>query len=627
MLQACILAAFACVLYVQTIYFDEFVADDNMVISANRFVQQGIAGIPDILTHDSFYGFDTQLNRQNTRKTYRPLSLVMFAVEKSLFNSNQRMAHVVHIALYALTVVALWRMLRRLLPESRGFPAILPYAAALLFAAHPIHTEVVANIKSRDELLALSFIVLSLNWLLRYVSSQKTAELGIATGFYALALLSKENAVTFVPVFPLALFICTDLKPAQILRSTAPLVVVAVAYVVLWFGVFGQVQEALYERVTNNPFVAASTADALATKTAIMGLYILKALYPTTLSTGYTYNQIPIMSWLDWRPLLALCAVLGLLVLAIMLLRKRHLLSLCVLGFFCTMAIASNYVVYAGGLLGERFLYTPSLLSCLAVAWILLSLANVFAKKGEETSSSATSSTLAQVGMIVLLGLQAAYTLRTLYRNNDWKSTETLLKADTEATPNSVLLRQMYGGLLVQNANREESQSRRLAMLEAAREQFVAALAIDSTSLPALYNGLGNYFNQTERYDSAVVYLTKAITLDERLGGKRSALYRKNLAAAFVDKALKDYQRGDKEAGLQGFLRAVEQDSTNDFAFSNVGIIYVAQGRTSDAVPYLQHALTLNPQLAKARKALEKAEQLATPLSMPQARDSVRARK
>lgn len=605
--QACLLALFACVLYVQTIYHDEFVADDNMVIAANKFVQQGIAGIPDILSHDSFYGFDTQVNRQNTRKTYRPLSLVMFAIEKTLFDNNQRLAHAVHIALYALTVVVLFRALRRLAPEQRGFPAMLPYFAAMLFAAHPIHTEVVANIKSRDEVLALLGIVLALERLLCFVEYRKITDLGMATGFYALALLSKESALTFAPVFPLVLFVCTDLKAPSILRFTAPLFAVAAGYAALWFGVFGQVQEALYERVTNNPFVAASTMDALATKTAILGLYVLKAIYPATLSTGYTYNQIPMMTWADWRPLLALCAVVGLLVLAVVLLRKRHLLSLCILAFFCTLAIASNFFVYAGGLLGERFLYTPSVMSCLAVAWLLLSAGDLSAQVRQ--MGEGRKLIIAQTAVVVLIALNGVYASKTLYRNADWKSTEALLKADTKTTPNSVLLRQMYGGLLVQNANREESLSRRLAMLEAAREQFTAALAIDSTSLPALYNGLGNYFNQTERYDSAVVYLTKAIDLDARLGGKRNAIYRKNLAAALVDKALKDYQRGDKEAGLQGFVRAAEQDSTNDFALSNVGIIYAGQGKAAEAVPYLKRALALNPQLAKARKALEKAEQ------------------
>jgi len=132
---------------------------------------------------------------------YRPLSLVTFAVEWSIAPGSPFLGHLMNVLWYALTVALLFFSLQRLLA---GRHWLLAAGAALLFAAHPLHTEVVANIKSRDEILNLFFGTLALYAWARWLERPAFRWLAAALGSYFLALLSKESAVVLLPVFPLA---------------------------------------------------------------------------------------------------------------------------------------------------------------------------------------------------------------------------------------------------------------------------------------------------------------------------------------------------------------------------------------------------------------------------------------
>src|SRR5262249_33436568 len=85
---------------------NQFTLDDGMVLSDNKLVMKGVSGIPDILTHDSFFGSigDTK-NLSGGR--YRPLSLVCYAVEVSMFGQKPMPDHLINVLLYAFTCLVL----------------------------------------------------------------------------------------------------------------------------------------------------------------------------------------------------------------------------------------------------------------------------------------------------------------------------------------------------------------------------------------------------------------------------------------------------------------------------------------------------------------------------------------
>ena len=105
--------------------------------------------------------------------------------------------------------------------------------AAVLFVAHPIHTEVVANIKSRDEISSMFFLLLSLLFIHNYLSSNKILMLIVALGCFFLALLSKESAIVYVALAPLFIYFFTETSLKNNLKIFGSLAVVAVLYMSL----------------------------------------------------------------------------------------------------------------------------------------------------------------------------------------------------------------------------------------------------------------------------------------------------------------------------------------------------------------------------------------------------------
>ena len=185
--QALAVAALAVALYANT-FGHGYAFDDGIVIRENAHVQQGFAGIGNILTRDAFDSYFRAMRvdaNQLPAGRYRPLSIVTFAVEQQLFGDNAPLRHAVNVLLYAATaVLLLWLLRAHLLRDSAW--ALL---ATILFVVHPVHTEVVANIKGRDEILSFLFFVLTLAFALRYDEKRRLSDLLLGLCAYFLALL------------------------------------------------------------------------------------------------------------------------------------------------------------------------------------------------------------------------------------------------------------------------------------------------------------------------------------------------------------------------------------------------------------------------------------------------------
>jgi len=212
-----VLFVLAFVLYGNTIGHD-YAFDDLLVITNNQFTQKGISGIPDLLSSNYLAGVygDGQSTYDSGR--YRPLSLIWFALEDEFFGRNTHVHHFMNVLFYALTVVLLFSVLKKLFTwrndvKTQLHPTFqntwclsLPFVITLLFVAHPLHTEVVANIKSRDETLALMGALGAMWFCLKHVEQQKYRHLIVAGIIFLLALLSNEKAIAFVVLLPLSIY-------------------------------------------------------------------------------------------------------------------------------------------------------------------------------------------------------------------------------------------------------------------------------------------------------------------------------------------------------------------------------------------------------------------------------------
>jgi tetratricopeptide (TPR) repeat protein len=186
--------ALAVLLYFPTLKH-QYAWDDSLVIHGNELTKKGFSGLSEIWTSARYI---------EDRPTYRPIPQTLFAIEWAMTPNNPRLAHFTNIILYGLCCLMLFSLLKRWFS---GYSPYLIVFISMLFVLHPVHTEVVANIKSRDEILAALFVLLSLNYLSIWNQSGKKLHLFLVFSFLFFGALSKISALTVFPLLVLYLFL------------------------------------------------------------------------------------------------------------------------------------------------------------------------------------------------------------------------------------------------------------------------------------------------------------------------------------------------------------------------------------------------------------------------------------
>ena len=190
--------------------------DDELVTINHRLTAKGVSAIPDIFTSPYYQ------DASGYSYEYRPMVLVSFAIEHEIFGDNAHISHFFNVLLYALCCLLLYKVLLLLF---RNYSPVLSVAIALLFAAHPAHSEVVCSIKNRDEILGLLFAFLTLYTGLRSLEKSRAWLILPAAIFFAFALMSKVSVVSFAAIVPLALILFGNTDFFRLIGITLILIV------------------------------------------------------------------------------------------------------------------------------------------------------------------------------------------------------------------------------------------------------------------------------------------------------------------------------------------------------------------------------------------------------------------
>jgi len=256
-----ILAVLAFLVYSNSLT-NGFVLDDSLVITKNQFTTQGIGGIGDIFSHDTFSGYYKedvdQLKIVGGR--YRPLSVALFAVIYQIAGANSTVFHLWNILLYALCCGLMYVVLRKVFEPSLGWQhaAILSGLATAVFTVHPIHTEVVNNIKSNDEIWCLILSLSSLYYALKYWDYGQKKNAIISGLLLFIAYFAKENAIAFLAIIPITLFFR---KPSNKKQSAGFLPIIAalgigfIVYFAIRYAILGWTLGEAPLDLINNPFI------------------------------------------------------------------------------------------------------------------------------------------------------------------------------------------------------------------------------------------------------------------------------------------------------------------------------------------------------------------------------------
>ena len=569
------------VLYGNTVK-NGYALDDGIVITNNPYTQKGFAGIGDLFTKDSFSEVAGG-NGELTGGRYRPLSLVSFAIEVALFGKNTPgISHAINLLLYGLLCLVLLKLLQRLIPERKE----LVFLSLIVFAVHPLHTEVVANIKSRDELMCFLFLGLSLFVYFneKYPVLQR---LLLSSTLFFLSLLSKENGITFIAVVPLLQFFFLKKDWKLALASAWPFLLVTMLFFVLRYTVVG-LHVAASKEVLNAPYLLASGPERIATQVVVLGRYLVMLLWPDPLSYDYSYPQVAYVGLSHPAFIISLLAYVLLGVYALNALVKRELFAFAISYFLITLSIVSNLLIDVGSPMNERFLFQPSLGFALVVAALLVQL-------------SAQRRMILPIRALLLLALLLS-SVSVIARNSAWKDDFTLFTTDVEHAPNSAKTNCHAGVVWLKRATEEkDSLSRKAAFDESIRYLRRAAELYPAYTDP--YLNLGNVYAQLGQLDSAYAALS---FVQKRIPTHPVLLQNmRYLAQQYLARGVSRYNGKQLDAAIADTRSALACDSTASMGWYNLGGYYLDAQRLEEAKAAWEQALRLDPGNASIKKGLD----------------------
>ena len=643
--QAIIVALLAFVLYINT-WSNEFAHDDGIVIVKNEFVQEGFAGLKGIFTEDAYASYYRQLNTVNQLSggRYRPLSIATFAIEQQFFGavapekvdsflsrnisygirgpqerklvSEMHVRHVFNVLWYMGLAVVVLYFLRYIVLRNNPLVA---FVATVLFVAHPIHTEVVANVKSRDEIMSLLFMCLTFILAFKYEEEKKPGFLAGALISYFLAFLSKEYAITMVALLPLSFMLFRDYDFFKSLKKSIPYFAIVAIYIFIRIkmaihvaGLDNETSMSIPDiletikstgvnadkEVLNNPYLFAEGHQKLATEIGTSLNYLKLLLWPNPLSADYSYNTIPYKEFSNPQVILSILVHMAMLggIFFFSFVKKQYKFIGFALAFYLLHLLLVNNIIFnIGATMGERLIFHSSVGFAVIIAWLLV--------KGTEALKPVKNAHIALgalVGVIVLL-----MGFKTVTRNKDWTNDKTLFFQDIKVAPNSVLVNGNVAAALVTMSDQEKVDSTRVRLLREAIKVLDKATSIHPKFV-AGYLNKGIAYYKLGNMDSAKICLD-SVRVNYPNYPSLKTLY-PLLGDYYMKKGWNDYgQFGKYPEAIAEFKKGLAIDSTNAELWYNMGGALFSNKQYSEAVVAWGKALELKPDHAQAKQGMNAA--------------------
>ena len=478
--------------------------DDELVTENHPIVSKGISGIPKIFT--TRYAVNESQSYE-----YRPVVLVSYAIEYQFFGFNAGISHFVNILLYAITGMVLFNLLFLFFKNEHW---ILPLLVVIFFLIHPIHTEVVASLKNRDEILAFLFALLSLRFFYKYTEQNKISTLIYGVLFLVISLLSKKSSMTMIALIPLSLYYFSSLNLKKLFLFA---VLGVVAFIIYRLSIIGMLNiEDGGRRVLyfENPMFVKSFSffEKIAFGFHTTGFYLLKMIAPYPLVVYYGYNAVELGSWSDPATLIAIPVILFLFFNSIRKIGQKNIYDFGILWFFVAISMYTNVLAPAVGIVAERFAYLPSLGFVIAVSYLFYS----YLLK-EKTTGKLIFPRSAKAVIAIVLICSSAYTIN---RNFDWNSRYSIYITDVEKVPESAKIHALLGAHYTNELEqiRKGKVKADLATVkskaDSSKLHFAKAIHVYD-GYTTMYNNLGTiYFSYLDQPDSALQCFEKAVALD-----------------------------------------------------------------------------------------------------------------
>ncbi|MEE8359569.1 MAG: tetratricopeptide repeat protein, partial [Candidatus Omnitrophota bacterium] len=546
----------------------QFVWDDAYLVKNNIYIKSW-GHIANIFTKDIAAGAQTQSN------FYRPIQMLTYMFDHSIWGLNVRGYHLTNIFLHVLAGACVYWFTALLFTNPR-----LSLFSSVLFVVHPVMTEAVCYISGRADLLAGVFMLLSIICYIKSLRSKKSMPYIIALVSYAAALLSRESPL-MLPV--LLLVYHYAFKKKLDLKRFLPMVGIAALYVVLRFTHL----KALLPHTIVDTTIFQRAPGFFVAFTEYLRLLIL----PIGLHMEYGNGLFSIF---HPKAIFGLFAFAGILAYSF---KKRNspVIFFSITWFILTLLPQSNlYPINA--YMAEHWLYMPSI-----GFFILLAsgLERVYIKE--------RSRRLAVAGAV---SLTLFFSCLTVMQNATWKDPIAFYERTLRYAPESFRAHNSLGIKYDEMGDKERAivsykkaiernpyfiypyhnlatAYASMGNTEEAIKWYEKAIQI-SPSFGGTYFNLGNLYGRIGKSDEAIRAYKEAL---KRYPEYVEAYF--NLGNAY--KAAARY-----EEAIDAYTEAVMLDPKDTGTYNNLGNTYNAMGRPKEAIDSYKRAIEIDPNVPDA---------------------------
>jgi tetratricopeptide (TPR) repeat protein len=541
-------------LYINTV-INKYTLDDNFVV--NDKTAQGISAIPDIFT--SKYVIRDKVGQAYG---YRPIVLSFFAAEATFFGQSASVSHGVNLLLYLFTAFLLYYLLLYFWGDENQYIALL---TTLLFIVLPVHTEVVASAKSRDELLAFLFALLSWHTYKQFINRHQTMYVPLAAILFLCACMSKPTMIPLTLLIPFSFYWFGKANKKQVVTITLSLLLMFVTM----YGLNNLIdsQDNIAGRTFlffENPlFYDKNILHRTATGFYCLAKYLQLLIFPQHLLYYYGYNQIPIVDWHNWVAITSLLFHVGLLIGAFVY-RKNRILSFGILYYLANIAMFANIVKPGPGIIAERFLYIGSLGFCIVLAYVFVQIYQRYAAYRKIT--------IATIAFVYLL-----FGARTIIRNGNWYNDLTLFSHDMPQLQQSFKANMLYASALVATKNATD--------LPLAEKHYKQALLIYDKYY-IVWNNLGYLHLLQNRPNDALTIFERALQINPNAPEVTYNIAQTAELLQDIPKAISFYQKT---------IQLNPKAKQSEEAFTKLHQIFTIDNNVAAIIQNLQQAIQYYP--------------------------------
>jgi protein O-mannosyl-transferase len=596
-LYAIVLALIAFVVFTNT-NNGAFTLDDPGIINSNKITKEQFSFSNTITIFSTSYRDGLLGNFENT--LYRPFVKLCFNILYNISGEDTFAYHLLNILLYCLISILIFIVVSKIFKNN-----LIAFLSSLIFIVHPIHSEVVANVKGLEELISFTGLLATIYFAFQYDEEGKNKSLMFCILGFCIALFSKESSVLGIILVPLCLFFANkNMWNKKIMLGLGLSIIFflicrhfALSHYDSIKATASKLDNILYFAVDENKNT--NWAMRFGTAFYLQGFALFKLLWPTALSCDYNFAAITPKTFANYEAWLGLAFYIGLIVLTIKSYRKNKIISFGISWYLLASLLTNNIFMVIGSSFADRLLFVPSFGLLLAIIATVASLLKFdFNTIVEENLINSISKNKLLSAIIFALCIPLA--VLSYNRNADWQNNMTLYSADLNKYPDLIKMqRSLAQSLTLQVSNNCSSADSVVTNSLLAIKYFKNAYKLFPEFRPDDWNFYGlSYYNLFQaNVSNSNVCLDSAQYLFKMAHntGYKPESCEVDLSRIYTLKYQKDNSNKSQLDSAMYYGEIAYNKNPNDIVITqNIGALYGMDGKIELGIEWLQKAWAID---------------------------------